>query len=436
MKQKAVANNNYKRILLFLGMIVYKLATEWGYYFILSADEVTYPVNFNLWKYMNGWMWCLILFFGIRHRKKEASVFMLYLLFVSQVIPITSVYAIGNYSVIYYNLTCFAVLNAELMLGWVENLNFRWKNNYSKCMIWIFIAALVFLLIKIFRGNGFPTLIALNIYKVYELRGSGSFQLGKYGSYLLNWMIGAIIPFLIARCINEKKYIKATLFCGIVFTLYLYTGHKSYLFSIPLVIGCALWMRRRLPYEEIYMYFMFGFALLVFLACFSPILKELFYKIYHLIGRRVLLFSAVNKFKYYEFFSLNKKLGLYGIFPRWIVPVTDPYSGQVVEKMIAAMYYDKPDMYCNTGFLAEGYARFGYIGIFVGMYFYILVVKIMNRMQKYAGYEVTVSAFVYPMLMLTDSFLMDSLVLGKYCVMVIIMLIYQKTVKHTEEKAI
>ena len=104
--------------------------------------------------------------------------------------------------------------------------------------------------------------------------------------------------------------------------------------------------------------------------------------------------------------------------------------------MIAAMYYDNPDMYCNTGFLAEGYARFGYIGIFVGMYFYILVVKIMNRMQKYAGYEVTVSAFVYPMLMLTDSFLMDSLVLGKYCVMVIIMLIYQKTVKHTEEKAI
>lgn len=436
MKQNVAIYNDYKRIMLFLGMIVYKFATEWGYYFILSADKVTYPVNFSIGKYINGWMWCLILFLGIRHEKREASVFMLYLLYVSQVIPITCVYALRNESAIYYNLTCFAILNAELILGWVEDLQFKWKNNYSKYMIWVFIIALVFLLIKIFRGNGFPTLIALNIYKVYELRGSGSFQLGKYGSYLLNWMIGAIIPFLIARYVNEKNYIRTALLCATVFILYLYTGHKSYLFSIPLVIGCSFWMKKKYPYEEIYISFMYGFTVLVVLACFSPILKELFSKIYYLIGRRVLLFSAVNKFKFYDFFTLNKKLGLYGIFPRWILPVTDPYNGQVVEKIIAATYYNKPDMYCNTGFLAEGYARFGYIGIFAGMYFYILVVKIMSRMQKYAGYEVTVSAFVYPMLMLTDSFLMDSLVLGKYWVMVMIMLIYQKKMGDMRKKIV
>lgn len=414
-----------KNLFLFIGMTAYKLATEWGYFFILSGDAVTYPIDFNVWKYINGWLWCVILFLGIRHERKKASVFMLYMLYISQIIPITCVYALANDSAVYYNLTCLAVLSGELLSGWTSSKErLHWNGIYSKILMGSFVIALAIMLFSIFKRNGLPSLTALDIYKVYELRREGVFQIGKYGNYMLSWMLGVIIPFLIAVSIEKRSYIKSAMFCIIVFILYLYTGHKSYAFSIPLIFMCALWIKRRDAYREIYVVFSFGFAFLVVLSCFSPILKGIFFRIYSLIGRRVFLVSAVNKFKYYDFFSNNFKFGLAGIFPRWILPIQNPYEGINIPHMIAEIYYNKPEMGSNTGFLAEGYMRFGYIGIFIVIWVYTAVIKLMDRMQERVGYNLTVSAFVYPMLMLTDSHLIDSLVLGKYMFMVIIMVFY------------
>ncbi len=415
-----------KNLFLFIGVIVYKLATEWGYCYILSINQVTYPLDFNVWKYINGWLWCLILFFCIRHEKRKASVFMLYLLYVSQIVPITCVYALANDSAVYYNLTCFAVLNAELLLGWTDdNVYLRRRRNWSSYMVWGFNIVLLLLLLLIFLKNGQPTLIALDIYKVYELRGSGIFKLNKYENYLLSWMTGMIIPFLIAKYMDDRNYIKAVMLCGIIFILYLYTGQKTLLFSIPLVIFCSLWMKKK-EIRSLYTTFMLCFALLVILACYSPVAKNIFFEVYHLIGRRVFLLSAVNKFKYYDFFSYNPKMGMAGIFPRWILNIPDPYEGEMIGKIISSIYYYQPGSNSNTGFLAEGYMRFGYIGIFVGMWCFAFILRLMDKMQRRTNLCLTVSAFVYPVLMLTDSHLIDSFVFGKYMVMVIIMLVFGK----------
>lgn len=412
---------------LFTGMIAYKLATECGYYYILSVNKVTYPVDFNVWKYLNGWIWCIILFLGIRHEKNKASVFMLYLLYVSQVIPITCVYAMANDSALYYNIICFAILNAELILGWTgNNVCVKRKRDWSKCMVYSFLLVLLMLLFIIWMKNGMPTLIALNIYKVYELRGSGIFQINKYGRYLLDWMTGVIIPFLTAKYMDEKKYMAAGSLCLVTFVLYLYLGQKSILFSIPLVVACSLWMKRKETIRSMYSFFTAGFTLLVILALFSPVIKNLFFAVYQLIGRRVFLVPAVNKFKYFDFFSSHPPMGMAGIFPRWLIQIQNPYEAEGIGRIISDIYYNLPEMNSNTGFLAEGYMRFGYMGIFIEMCFFVIVLRLMDKMQKRTNLCLTVSGFVYPMLMLTDSHLIDSLILGKYTCMVVIMLVFRK----------
>ena len=180
-----------------------------------------------------------------------------------------------------------------------------------------------------------------------------------------------------------------------------------------------------MAYKELFIVASFCFALLVLLSSFSPIFQNGFEEIYSLLGRRTMMVSAVNKFKYYDFFSDNPKMGLAGIFPRWLIPISNPYEGETIGKIIADIYYNKPEMNSNTGFLAEGYMRFGYIGIFVGLGIYAAILRLLDRMQIRAGYGLTVSIFIYPVFTLTDAHLMDSLILGPWMILLIIAILYR-----------
>lgn len=421
-----------QRILQFVGMLLYKLATELGYsLFLQGRDALYYPVlDLNLLKYLNGWIWCIVLYLVIRHGREKTSSFMLMLLYISQVIPITAVYALLNKSALYYNLTCLAILFCELFIAAVNvksGMN-TVKNVWGNIVFKVLVFVIVVFLVSLFLKNGLPTLIALNIYKVYELRRSNLFQIGKYGNYLLNYLTYIILPFLIAERIDKRKYRDAFLFCIVVFIIYLYTGHKSFLFSIPLVIFCSIWMKRKGAYRSIFTIFSFGFVLLVLLAFMVPFFES----VYELIGRRVFIVSAINKFTYYDFFMENPKMGLAGIFPRWLINIENPYGDGVIGKIIAGAAYNLPDMNANTGFLAEGFMRFGYIGIFIGMAFYTVLLQLLDYFQDKTGYPLAVSAFVYPMLMLTDSHLIDSVFFGNWMIGILLILLYREKKKDRE----
>lgn len=414
-------------IILFLGMLLFKTACDFGYVKLLTWDVSTYILRFNELKSINGFLWCVVLFLGIQHDKHKASTFMLYLIYLMQIIPITTIYSLGGGNAIYYNVLCFGFLICEMVTQWVKINDFLsyLKNSYLTFAIAIVsFAALILLMIYIVKKNGRFTLTALDIYRVYELRRSGSFALNKYAHYLFNWMMAVIVPFFIAKKIHNRNYFAAIILCILVFVNYLYSGHKSYLFCLPTVVICTFWARRKNFYNEIFICGCVGFCILVILACYSPILKKLFVNVYSLFGRRLLMVSANNKFSYYDFFSRQPKLGLGGIFPRWLFPVHNYYENIDYSYLISDIYYGKPEMNSNTGFMAEGYMRFGHIGTILVMIILALILRLMDQMQKRAGYVFVVGAFVYPVLGLSDAHLIDSLFFGSWMIILLILIFY------------
>lgn len=416
-----------KEIILFLGMLLFKFACDFGYVKLLAWDVSTYILEFSELKYINGFFWCTILFLGIRHDKYKVSTFMLYLIYLMQIIPITTIYSLGGGSVIYYNILCFGFLTCEVLTQWVklnDVLSYLKNPLLSFILTIVLFTVLIFLIVYIVKKNGRFTLTALNIYKVYELRRSGSFALNKYANYLFNWMVSVLVPFFIVKKINNKNYFSAIMLCSLIFVIYLYSGHKSYLFCLPTVVICALWARRKNFYNEIFICGCIGFFALVMLACYAPILKKFFVEVHSLFGRRLLIVSANNKFSYYDFFSRHPKMGLGGIFPRWLIPIRNYYENINYTYLISAIYYGKPEMNSNTGFMAEGYMRFGHIGTIFIMIILALILRLMDQMQKRAGYVVTVGAFVYPVLGLSDAHLIDSLFLGSWMIILLVLIFY------------
>ena len=146
-------------------MLIFKFACDLGYWILLTPDTITYKAEFNPIKYVNGLLWCFILFWGIRHEKHKVSTFMLYLVFVMQIIPITTIYSMGNDNSIYYNSLCLSFLLCELFVGWIE-IRQRFDRNQilSKLLIISFYIGIIFLSIIIVVRNGLTSLTALNIY--------------------------------------------------------------------------------------------------------------------------------------------------------------------------------------------------------------------------------------------------------------------------------
>lgn len=416
----------YKELLLFLSMILFKMACDLGYCKILVLDTATYKYDLNLVKYAISLFWCIALFFGIRHSQRQVSTFMLYLVYFTQIIPISTIYAFSNGNGEYYNILCFSFAICELNVMLVKRNPTKVHRNptISYMMTTSFYLAALFLMVYIYSVNGVPTLIALNIYDVYKLRSSGLFYVSKYMSYILRWVAASIIPFLMAKKIYERRYLEATLLVLLMFIIYLYSGHKTYLFAPPLICISSLWSRRKNFYYEMFIIGSVSFLILVLLACYSTVFRDFFTRIYSLFGRRLLMVSANNKFVHFDYFSNNPKMGFGGLLPRWIINIPNYYENINFTYVISEIYYGKPEMASNTGFLTEGFMRFGHIGTIMILYLFSLILKLMDNMQKRTGYTLVVGAFVYSVLALTDAYLIESIFFGTWMILLFILMFY------------
>ena len=411
-------------LVLFFGMLAFKLACDAGYLWLGGQDKVGFPLDFSPWKYVIGMLSCIVLFLSIRHTSHRASSFFLYFVFLFQIVPITSVYALANESSAYYLVLCFSYLMCCLITGYTWDRPRVERDSLVSGTVVLGYGLVALLIVGLLVARyGVPSLDALNIYSVYELRSSGAFQVGKYESYLFTWTTAVILPAGIAWCLTKRRYIFSLILSGVMLVMYLYSGNKTFLFSIPLVVLCTLWSRRESFYKELFTLGCFGFALLVVLLWVSPVLQNLIERVFSLLVRRVMMVPANNKFHYFDYFSNHPKMGLGGIFPRWLIYIPNYYENIPYSFEISAIYYNQPEMNSNTGFLAEGYMRFGHGGTVLILLLFAMILKQIDHFQDRCGYSLAIGVFIYQIYSLTDAHLIDSLVLGPWMLLVILLIL-------------
>ena len=413
-------------LFLFVPMLLFKLACDMSYVLLLRKYTIMFPLTLNIPKYVVGFVCCIVLYCLIDHNAKKASSFLLYLFFLLEIIPITTIYAFSNENSVYFFSVFAAVLICELLIrfsGPIEKV--ERKQSLSFLVVLAFSAMLVYTVYRMVRLYGRPSSEALALFDVYSMRKNAP-TLGKILNYLLKWTTAALLPFGLAKMISDRRYVFFALLTAAGLLLYLYTGHKTILFMVPMVAACSFWGKREHCYREMFFCLCIGFAVLVVLASFEPDHENcLFSKIYSLLGRRAMLVSANNKFKYFDYFSSHPKMGIYGFFPRWIINVNSYYENVPYTYEISRIYFDLPEMNANTGFLAEGYMRFGHVGTFLILVVFAMIMKWIDGFQKRAGYSMAIGAFAYPIYALNDAHLLDSLFFGPWMILLLLILFYK-----------
>ncbi len=408
-------------VILFFLFMTYKLSLEFGYWYVLREYFLTvgeYSFDFNFVKYVLGFITVVLVFFFIDHTDGKVSTFFLDLHYVLAIIPLTVIYAFGNKETLYYIGICICYMLAIMVVRLSKDIEFSGSKLLSTLMIFAFYIITMIVYIDMIIENGTPSLGVLNIFRVYEYREN--FQINQYVGYLYRWQVTVINPVMIVGGLQSKKWFNVFVFTGLQFVAYLYSTQKTILFIIPLVYIIYFLGKKKNFYFLVYGGFSLGLVLTSLLAG----INYNFYKVFSLFGRRVLLLPANLKFLYYDYYTNHDVIGLAGTLWGKLLDIEFPYN-MGIGNLIASYYFGRPETSSNTGFLAEGFYRFGYLGIIVALILFAFLLKCIDLCEKRNGFSFAVGVSLFSIFMLNDTSLIDYMIFGNITVLLFVLLFYE-----------
>lgn len=404
------------RIFIYILILSYKFLLDYGYVLYVNPlfSYNGFFLDLNLKKYIFSIFFIMLLTFLFIKESGRFSLSILNMLFLIMLIPFLSLYALENQPTVHFLFVMFGFSITLVICRTkpIRGISFE----ASPKLFWLLIAILSSTtFVGLFFFNGLPSLTAINLLDVYEVRSSVNYGPLIF-SYLIPWQAKVINPVLLGIGILNKK--RNIFFVGLTLqmTLFLYTGHKAYLF-IPLVVigvGYAIKKKRLLITALLGLNVTIVTCLVMYKYFNEGLLASLFL-------RRTMFVPMKNYYYYLDFFSENEKTHLaHSIFGSFLIPNYD----MPTPNLIGAIYYNNPDTWVNAGYLADAYANFGVMGILIFAIVLGLLLKVFDYLALNIGIEmVTVASFMAFFSLLSGA-LLTTMLTGGILISLLLLLLY------------
>lgn len=383
------------RSLIFLSL--YKLALDASYYLIVSKvwGYSGFVTELSLMKLAESWVLLFMVFALMPKLYQKISDLIVWLLIIMSYVPLLTIYPFMDQPRIYaYAVAGFWLLVFLLMKLSVPRFSFI-KHNQSKMFFWLiaffFSGLTLFLLFRYF-----DFVFNFDLTKVYSIRSHYVSVKIPFSGYVFNWVANIVNPIIFAICLKKKKWI----FAGFVvlFQLFLFsvTGMKTFLFALPFVLLLIWVMKRKNPLA----WLCAGMASAVIAGMISYFAIDDLWTT-SLFTRRTLLVPAQLSFMYYDFFSQNEHtlLSQHKIFDNFI---NYPYKLSP-PNLIAAKYFNSPQMSANNGVYADAYMNFGFLGFIFWGALLAIMLKLFDGLSREKNKSISIAAIALPSIVLVNS---------------------------------
>ena len=419
-----VERRNLKNLAL---LLTYKILLDYAYLGII-ADLFAYmgmEKDVNILKIAAAYILVFVLWLITPTRNYKILNIFVNMQLVIMLIPMLTMYGANNESTLYLSivLICYAVqcLFCMMQKKYVSVKVNTTNMDFDRLLPLLAVITVGLCILKF----GIPSLKALNITRVYEIRieNALSFPL----SYLVPWCAKVLIPFGFILSLEEKKYRKSMCYLLLQGILYLSFAHKTFLFIIIVAGGVWLVCRKRWFYQALYSIFPIGIFVSIFIYQVTGNILAISYFV-----RRVLIVPASLKFIYYEYYSSHPKAHFLGSIIGKALELDSPY-----EKSIAAQigeYMGSPQAMMNTGYLGEGYAQGGYFALVI-MSLLLLVICKVCTLKKNVNMNVFLPMFILWFYTLNDIAFQTSLMTGGGLILILLFIVWpeRKNLYHSGE---
>lgn len=416
--------NQYISLLLYMILLI----ISYGVFIDPVFNNVGYFSNFNLFKLLEAIFAFFIMFVLLPQKDNKPSTISLNILFILMVIPFLALYTGNDQNRIFmYFFSSSFILTLILNKGLpIIKLKLIRKSHYILGLLIFLLSAYTYGML--IRLNGAPSLSALNLLEVYDLRESVNYG-GSLLVMLSSWQARIINSFLLLVA-YEKKNRKAFLIIIILQIIqFLYVGHKSFML-FPVYIFVVYYGVKK---NKITRMLLLGLTSALILSLLGYYLfDDIIWG--SLFIRRVSFVPVQNSFFYYDFFSNNDLNFMSSSYLKWFFD--KPIYSDRITTMIASFYYGKPFMSVNTGYLGEAYSNFGYLGMLFFSLILSIILKLMDSIAEKSKSIITTVLMASVVYIMVDSSLMVSLLSHGIIISLIIAYLYASYSRRKDNESI
>jgi len=244
---------------------------------------------------------------------------------------------------------------------------------------------------------------------VYDMRREFAGKEVPFANYVYKWSAFIVAPLIFSVGLMKKNLILMLSGVSISVILFFATGHKTFLFVIPLIF-LMFWIgNRKRPIRWLV------------IGIMVPVLAGI--GSHHFLGdlrlnasfmNRLYVLPAKISYEYHDYFSRNQKVYLsHSVFSRLI---EYPYTDNPL-RIISEAYYDNPDGHPNTGMIGDAYMNFGYPGVAVLFFLVVITLRIIVALSRKKPPLLVLAMLIMPVFTWSNSayltsFLTAGLLLG------------------------
>lgn len=411
-------------------LLIYKISYEVIYANVSSrifsySGLTWHPV---LWKFVFSYVlfFCLAL---LPERKGTVTKYLLNIYFVFTIIPMLSLFWQSDRSVNYILMcaTCYFVMHMgcyvrntkkakKIIIGYLLE-----KVNISSILIAITITLIMLFSIR----YGVADFRALDLENVYSVRSERKFS-GIWG-YMINWMPYAIVPCIMCIGLYRKKIIQICIAIMIQLYLFLFTGSKTTLFSIALILFSYYLVANKKNFINWWSMALVGLnSITTFIYLWIGELMP-----FAIFPIRLLTIPASISNNHYDFFSNNPKLYFAENIIGRLFGIESPYD------TFSTYLVSTGSGNANTGLLGDAYDNGGFFVMLLYAVIFVLIFRYIERIYNlYKGDTKVLPVFVgvltYSMIYLNDGSLTALLITGGLVINIFVLMQFGKRKREWE----
>jgi hypothetical protein len=368
---------SYGSIVIGLSILLYRILLDVTYvaYIEPRFAYAGFSIEIVAIKIIFSYLGLLLLYFLTPKETNKPSAMVVQFFFLMVYVPFTSYYGLSNSSTPWFILFSLFWIFVFLFNRFdIEFKPLRSPNIQLKTMVKIFglIVLLVFTLLILFTDFK----LNFNLMKVYELRSESDLENLPLSGYFINWTAKVILPFMMLYYLyTANKGINAgfIIFTCALILLFATTGHKDYLFRIPMMIGTVILLNSK----NFYQYFTLTLCAISLVGLLFFLLLDNEYPSSFMV-RRTLFLPAQISFHYYDFFSNNHIYLSNSLLKNYI-----DYPYELETPQLIGMYYmGNPETSANNGVVSDGFMHFGVWGMIAWGMFLVILLKITDAVSK------------------------------------------------------
>ncbi len=391
--------------------VLYKLILTVTYVLLQSQlfKYSGFTCEFDFVRFVVGWALYLFTFRLIRSASDDIGSLFIYTVFLLSIAPFIVFYEYSPQCKLWMVLLqvgCLWLIHLLLKIKITRFVRFpriSYKNNGLRIGTSVFL--LVFLVYTVIRF-GLPDFSLLSFENIHLVRKE--VELTTLESILQNVVCKILCPIYLIIALREKKWLGTGLAVLVQFYVYAVTGFKTYLFIPVLILVLQLF-----PKLSIKQTVLAGLpaGLLAVDSVYSIVASKM---LYALVGNRVIFLPAQIKYCYFDYFSRYEFVYFSQSTFAKLFGIKSNY-GLNIPNLIGAVYYNKPEMWTNTGFMADAYANLGVIGmVLISLLMAGLLIVLRQALRGTTGYNKKMwhSLFIIFFIALNDGALITTLFSG------------------------